>query len=157
MLPIAGTMVLYMSYKTVLFTAAKTIGLIQSILPVNNICYDLFQTALVESDVKRKVAKIHKLLLHINDEQPPFIKMAIDDILDSIILVNECIEQYKIAKEKHELKILNHYRTLNTDYFTKSIIININLFNIRCNDLVKMIQIMNGLHLTPKEAPKEIY
>ena len=146
MLPIAGTMVLYMSYKTVLFSASKTMSLIQNMLaPVSVVDYDPFQTLLVEYDLKKKVAKIHKLLLHLHHDQPPFIKMAIDDIEEAIKNINECIEQYKIAKERHDLKCFNTYRTFDTTFFSKILTINSNLLNMRFDDMIKMIQVMNGL------------
>jgi hypothetical protein len=146
MLPIAGTMVLYMSYKTVLFSASKTMSLIHTILTPTIINYDAFQTALVEYDVKKKVAKIHKLLLHFNiNNELPFIKMAIDDICEAIQSINECIEQYKISKEKHDLKCFNTYRTFDNSVYVKTLTLHIHLLNTRFDDLIKIIQVMNGL------------
>lgn len=152
MLPIAGTMVLYMSYKTVLFSASKTMSLIHTILTPTNITnYDAFQTTLVEQDVKKKVAKIHKLLFHFNiNNEHTFIKMAMDDICEAIQSINECIEQYKIAKEKHDLKCFNTYRTFDNTLFVKTLTLHIHLLNTRFDDLIKIIQVMNGLqHIIP--------
>lgn len=148
-MPIVTTTILYMSYKTILFTTAKTLGLINYIITpnINYNITDQCHTILIESDIKKKIAKIHQLLLDIDDNQPTFIKMAINDISESIDNINKCLENYINLKEKHQMLYFNVYRSIDLEDLIKMLSLHIKLLNIRFDDLLKFVQISNKIIL----------
>ena len=76
----------YMSYQVVMFSASKTLSLINYITTSTN--HDEFKDALLYHDVKKKVAKIHKLLFDLPDTHPS-VHMAINDIQETIDTINK--------------------------------------------------------------------
>lgn len=128
--------------KTVMFACAKTMGLVKYISQDTS-HFETLNELLMISDIKKRVAKIHKLLT-LDDVKHEVIDMAIQDLHESITNINKLLEQCIMVREEHDAKYLANWRTLYIP--EKELNIQIQLFNIRFDDLVKITTIIKNIY-----------
>src|SRR5688572_2877427 len=126
---------------TILTTCSKTLNLIYYISQDHQ-CFEELNHLLVNSDIKRKIAKIHKLLASINNNNE-VILMAINDLHEPIIELNKLLEQCFIIKNEHQSKYLSKWRSITLP--CKELETQIQLFNTRFDDLVKITTIIHHI------------
>lgn len=130
----------YMSYQAIMFSAAKTLSLINYL--TTSQVKDDFNDALIYYDVKKKIAKIHMLFLGDFNNTHPSIHMAINDIKESIDNINQIIEHYINAAGAHNLLYFKSWRPIDTTIYHKNLLLQIHLLEVRFDDLNKIIQIL---------------
>ncbi len=126
--------------QTVMFTCAKTLGLMKCISQDNHL--EVLNDLLFMSDIKKRVAKIHKLLTTMNEVEEP-IKMAIQDLHENITLINQLLETCISLRDNHCEKYLANWRSLVVPH--QDLGLQIQIFNIRFDDLVKMTTIVKNI------------
>lgn len=127
----------YMSYQVVMFSASKTLSLINYITTSAN--HDEFKDALLYHDVKKKVAKIHKLLFDLPDTHPS-VHMAINDIQETIDTINKIMEEYIHMINNHSYFTFS--RTADMNLLHKNLLLHIHLLNTRFDDFIKIMQVL---------------
>lgn len=130
----------YMSYQVVMFSASKTLNLINYITTSTN--HDAFKDALLYHDVKKKVAKIHKLLFDLPNAHPA-IHMAVNDIKETIDIMNEIIEEYISITNAHNNAFFKWSSYADITIPHKNLLLYIHLLNTRFDDFIKMIQVVS--------------
>jgi hypothetical protein len=141
-----GLITANMCLKTVMFTCSKSLGLIKSlsIQDVNH--YEELNKLLVKTDVKQKIAKIHQLLMDLEKyELKSCIKLAISDLHYTIQTINNLLEQCINLNQNHKQLWLHQYRSLNMNDLLIQLELQINLLNIRFDDLYKIITIIKNV------------
>lgn len=129
--------------KTILYACAKTLGLVRNLTQVDDQTADL-NLLLLKSDIKKKIAKTHKLLMDIENENlKDSVKLAIMDVNESIYIINELLEDCLFIKNKHRELYLGNWRSMDMGDVINKLTIQIDIFNIRFNDLLNIITIVN--------------
>lgn len=130
--------------NTIMFTCAKTLNLVKYITSSNTENkYDEINMLLYTTDIKNKVAKIHKLILNIdNTILKDCIKMAINDLHESIHEINVILEEYINIKKYHDTLYFNYLRNIDYTKSLKNLNLTINLFNLRFDDFVKIVTVV---------------
>jgi phosphoribosylaminoimidazole (AIR) synthetase len=130
--------------NTIMFTCAKTLNLVKYITSSNTENkYDAINMLLYTTDIKNKVAKIHKLILNIdNTILKDCIKMAINDLHESIHEINVILEEYINIKKYHDTLYFNYLRNMDYTKSLKDLNLTINLFNLRFDDFVKIVTVV---------------
>lgn len=132
--------------KTILYASAKTLGLIKFISQ-NDDQLSTVNSLLFKTDIKKKIVKTHKLLMEIEHHNlKDCVKLAINDIKESIYIINELLEDYLFIKQKHKELYLNQWRTIDTNDIVSKLTLHIDLFNIRFNDLLNIITIVKFIN-----------
>lgn len=132
----------YMSYQVVMFSASKTLSLINYVFLNTSTNHDEFKDSLLYHDVKKKVAKIHRLLFDITDTHPS-IHMAINDIKETIDNLNQIIEEYIAITNIHNYKYLKGLRSIDVTIPNKNLLLHVHLLDTRFNDFVKITQLLS--------------
>ena len=134
----------YICVKTIMYTCAKTLGLIYY---MNQDCdkgdFKEINKVLLMSDIKKRVAKTHKLLTTM-DHIHPAVCMCVQDLYETILNINTLLEQSLSIKQEHGKKYLSTWRSLQLP--SSELNTQIQLFNIRFDDLVKITTIVHYLN-----------
>ena len=131
----------YICVKTIMYTCAKTLGLIYYMNQDDH--FKEINQLLLISDIKKRVAKTHKLLTTM-DHVHPAVCMCVQDLYESILGINTLLEQSLSIKQEHGKKYLSTWRSLQLPSFDLNT--QIQLFNIRFDDLVKITTIVHYLN-----------
>lgn len=130
--------------KTILYASAKTLGIIKFISQNDQV--GPLNSLLFKTDIKKKIVKTHKLLMEIeHNNLKDCVKLAINDVNESIYIINELLEDYLFMKQKHSELYLNQWRTIDTTDIVAKLTLHIDIFNIRFNDLLNIITIVKFL------------
>lgn len=127
--------------KTVMYTCAKTLNLVKYISQDTR-HFEELNYLLMTTDIKKKVAKTHKLLTTLNSLHEA-INMAIQDLHENILVINHLLESCILIREQHDAKYFSNWRSLTIPQ--KELEMHIQIFNIRFNDLVKMTTIIKNI------------
>ena len=127
--------------KTVMFACAKTLNLVKYISQDTRE-FEALNDLLIISDIKKKVAKTHKLLTLMTIENEA-IKMAIQDLYENIVIINQLLESCLLIRDHHDTKYFSNWRSIIIPQ--KELEIQIQVFNIRFDDLVKMTTIVKNI------------
>lgn len=135
--------------KVATYTLGKSLYLIKSISnmfssqpPDDNKLLHL----LLISDIKQKIAKTHKLLceLALLTSLKEYVLMSIKDLHEVIQHLNELFEEQLTLEHNHKQLYFSNWRSIDNKKKIDKIEIYIELFNIRFDDLLKMIQISHA-------------
>jgi len=142
-----GVMSANMCLKMIMFSCSKSLGLIKS-LTINDVNhYNELNKLLIKSDVKQKIAKIHKLIMDLEKyELKDCIKMAIEDLHYTIQSINDLLEQCIELNTNHKQLWLHQYRTLKMDEPLCQLELQIYLLQIRFDDLYKLMSIIQNIN-----------
>jgi hypothetical protein len=145
-----GLLTANMCLKTVMFTCSKSLNLMRSISYDDVNHYEELNKMLIKTDIKQKIAKIHKLLMDLEKQElKDCVKMAINDLHYTIQSINTILEHCIDLNQNHKQLWLHQYRTLKIDEPLSQLKLQIKLLNIRFEDLYKIINIIhytNGQH-----------
>ena len=99
---------------------------------------------LVKSDIKCKIAKTHLFIRDINvDQLPPYINLSIKDLDDSIISINQILEQLIVQQNYTKTLYFSKWRQVDISTLLNSLEVAINVFNIRFDDMLNFYR-LNG-------------
>lgn len=132
------------SIKAILYASAKTLGLIKSVYHDES-CEKL-NDFLIKTDIKQRIVKTHKLLMDIeNVKMKDSVKLAIMDLNQTIYNINDLLEDSLFQKNKHLELYFNRLRSLNFDEIIAKLTLQLEIFNIRYQDLINIITITQQL------------
>ena len=131
----------YLCVKTIMYTCAKTLGLIYYMNQDDH--FKEINQILLVSDIKKRVAKTHKLLTTM-DNIHPAVCMCVQDLYETILAINTLLEQSLLIKQEHDKKYLSTWRGIQLP--SSELNTQIQLFNIRFDDLVKITTIVHYLN-----------
>lgn len=135
-----------MCLKAVLFTCSKSLGLIKSLTYTNVNHYNDLNKLLIKTDVKQKIAKIHKLIMDLEKlELKDCIKLAISDLHYTIKSINDILENCIDLNVYHKQLWLHQYRSLDMNDYLNQLDLHINILNIRFDDLYKLTCILKNI------------
>lgn len=128
--------------KAVLFSCVKTLGLIKNVYDYKH--FDELNHLLLTTDIKQKIVKTHKLLVELDKiVLKDCIVCAIQDLNITINTINELLEDSLFYQMKHQQLYFNRWRSANIELTPLKI--HIELFNLRFNDMLNLIMIMDKI------------
>ena len=141
-----GTVV---TMKIATFACCKSLMLLKSIgnLFVKTPEVDALQQLLFKTDIKKKIARTHKLIceLALLTELQESVLMAIRDLGEVIEHLNVLFEELLNLESHHKQLYFHQWRTIDQKGNVDDISTYIDLFNLRFDDMLKMIQITDAV------------
>lgn len=137
--------------KTISLTCSKSIDMITYFATNTHPSFGEFNNLLTRADLAVKINKIRQLINEFkHKEETGFkfqksIQMSISDVDDAIIKINRILDETKIAKEEHEQKYFNGWRSADCSGQIESLKMSADILESRFNDLVKVLTIHNSI------------
>ena len=136
-------------FKTIYYTTAKSVALITHIISENK-DFHLLNELMIKTDIFHKMKKMNQLIIDIDHKYTncmlqESLKLSIDDLNDIIKQINQVFEMCIQSKKQHELLYFNQWRSYDITEQIKKIQLYIDIFNIRYDDFVKMVMLVNYL------------
>ena len=134
--------------KNVIFGCVKTLSLIKNVFTYDNHSgFHELNSLLYKTDIKSKIAKIHSLLVDINENIPhenikDSVRLSIKDLEDCIVKINTNIEDCIYCKQKHDMIYFSSLRKMDLTPQIKNLELHINILFNRFDDLVKILTVV---------------
>lgn len=125
--------------KSILYACGKSLNLCYYFVSNKTDQFKEVNILLSKTDIHRKIAKTHQFLREIDTANVNnSIKLAIGDLEECITNINNCLDQLIINNNNYQSLYFYRWRSYNIDDLLTQLNLNIDLFNIRFDDLLKI-------------------
>lgn len=148
-----GTIGINLCIQSVQFACVKSFKLFKylTLIDNTNIDFEKLQSLIYKTDIKQKIIKFHKLLLNVEqNELKDCIQICIKDVWEKIDDINIILEECLILNRNHKNLYLNKWRYLDLNEKINKLDNHIHVFNIRIDDLIKMMTIISLMNTNNK-------
>jgi glutaredoxin-related protein len=148
---VASTLSTKFCFETFSLTCAKTIEMVAYLAKNTHPSLEEVNIILVDFDLTVKLTQIQQLINEFHDKEKTgyifrtSIKIALGDVDNAVKNLNQILSSLKSAKEYHEARYFNTWRSLNCDQLVRELKTANKVLVQRFNDLEKIVTISRYL------------